>query len=150
METKEINKGKIVTNFVDVDSGEVLGTEVETKSEVIVLDNKEAFFMTYLSILGVVDQLDKVCQKVLMYCNMNSEYDENVIHLTKYNIEKMEKNIGLKYQTIKNCITKLKKKEFLFPLGGGSYLINPKYYWKGSSDGRVKCYKYVLELSTKK
>lgn len=150
MKTKEVNKGKVVTNFVDVESGEILDSSVEVKKEIIVLDNKEEFFMTYLSILGVVDKLDKVSQKVLLYCNMNSSYNENVIHLTKYTIGRMEEEIGLKSQTIKNSISKLKKKEFLFPLGGGAYLINPKYYWKGNNDERIKCYKFVLELSSSK
>ena len=104
------------------------------------------YSITYLSAISLLDDLDKVSIKVLFYCNMYCQWETNMISLTKGILKDMEEKIGLKYQTIRNSIVKLKKLGVFIDLGGATYRINPKYYWKGSSNSRVKTMKYVLEI----
>lgn len=66
--------------------------------------------------------------------------------LTKPILADIEKQNGLKYQTIKNSMSKLTKLGVLIPLGSWTYRINPRYYWRGKSGERLKAMHYVLEF----
>lgn len=107
---------------------------------------QECFFYTYPDALALIDDLDKVSIKVLYYCNINAQWNTNMIALTKPVLLDIEKKIGLKYQTVRNAISKLKKLNILIDLGSATYRINPRYYWKGNSSDRLKTMKYVLEV----
>ena len=39
----------IINNFIDEDTGEIKDVEIETKHHKKIVDNKEAFFWTFLS-----------------------------------------------------------------------------------------------------
>ena len=142
------NGTKIVEKIVYVDkaTGEILDENTEVKTDSYLTKSKEEIYYTYLSAISLIDHLDKVAQKVLFYCNMYCQWETNMISLTKGILKDMEEKIGLKYQTIRNSIVKLKKMGVFIDLGGATYRIYPKYYWKGSYNSRIKTMKYVLEI----
>lgn len=145
----KLKNGNAETNnliVVDSETGEVLDESKEVKRNKYLAKTKEEFYFTYLSAISLIDHLDKVAQKVLFYCNMYCQWETNMISLTKGILKDMEDKIGLKYQTIRNSIVKLKKLGVFIDLGGATYRINPKYYWKGSYDSRIKTMKWVLEI----
>jgi hypothetical protein len=146
MKIRKVHTEVIVNNFIDTDSGEVLDIDMETKHHKIIVDDKESFFWTYLSVLSLIDDLDKVSFKVLFYCVFHCQWNTNMVALTKPVLKDMELKVGIQYQTARNSISKLKKLGILIDLGSATYRINPRYYWKGNSEDRLKTMKYVLEL----
>lgn len=146
MKLKKVKTDVVVNNFIDENTGEVLDTDISIKHHKIVVEDNESFFWTYLGAISLIDDLDKVSIKVLYYCNINAQWNTNMIALTKPVLLDIEKKIGLKYQTVRNAISKLKKLNILIDLGSATYRINPRYYWKGNSSDRLKTMKYVLEV----
>ena len=146
MKLLKVKSEQIHNNFIDSETGEILETHVETKHHKIVVNDRESFYWTYLSIESLLDDLDKVSLKLLFYCNMRCQWNTNMIALTKPILTDIEREVGLEYQTVRNAISKLKKLGVFIELGNATYRINPRYYWKGETTERLKTMKYVLEV----
>lgn len=139
-------KTELVTNNFINEDGELLEVSEEIKKHKIVVGDNKSFSMVYNTIIGLYDGLDKVAIKILTWCGINAQHNTNVVNLTKPMCTLITKEYGLSYNTIKNAISRLAKKKALFPLGSGTYRVNPKYYWKGSVDSRRRTMKYILEV----
>lgn len=146
MRLLKVKSDYIINNYVDTETGEMLQTTMDVKHHKIVVDDRETFAFQYSSIMGVFKELSGRDIKVLTYCSLNSERGTNRISLTKVITEEIATIYDTSYNSVKNSITVLKKKMILMPLGSGTYRINPRYYWKGSSDERKKTMKYILEI----
>lgn len=139
-----IKKETIINNHI-VD-GEFIEQDVETKKHVVVVDSAESMAYITSTLIGVLDEISGVEMKVIAYCAINSEFNTNLVNLTKPACEIMSNKISLKYQTIKNAISSLKKKNILVSLGSGTYRVNPRYSWRGTKTDRKKTMKYILEV----
>ena len=146
MKEVKVKTDVVINNYIDIETGEIIDQDKEIKHHKILVDDKESFFWTYLSILKVLDDLDKVSIKVLYFCNMHSQWNTNKIALTKPILKDIEIMFDIKYQTIRNSISKLKKLGVLIDLGSATYRINPRYYWKGDTQQRTKNMQYILEI----
>ena len=144
---REIKVGTDVTknNFIG-DGGELLDTEMDVKNQKIVIDDKEQFTFMYASIIGVMKDLNGGDIKLLSYCSMRSETNSNRIALVKPIIQEIADTFEISVSSVKNSIVVLKNKDILIPLGSGVYRINPKYYWRGTLNQRLKTMKYILEI----
>jgi hypothetical protein len=149
MKLKTVKSSTVVNNFVDASTGEILDVEIDVKHERILADTREEFFFTYASIIGVIQELDKVSVNILMYCNTNAQWNTNMVALTKPVVEDICKTFDIKYQTVRNAVSKLKKTGIFIHLGNSTYRINPRYYWKGNTNERNNTMKYVLEVECK-
>lgn len=145
MKSKPTYKERIINNFISED-GELLDSSEDIKTHKLVFNSKESFSFMYAFFLGLLDDLDNTTIKVLSWCSINCTYNSNIVNLTKPMCEKITSLYGIQYQTIKNSITKLKKKNILIALGSGTYCINPRYVWRGESKERLKTMKYILEM----
>lgn len=146
MKLRKTGSETMVNSHVDIDTGEVFDVDVLVKEHHIIVDDAPAFAMMYASMLGLLDELDYTCIKVLAWCAINCQYNENIVVLNKYNCSLIEEQYALKYQSIKNSISTLKKRNILISIGQATYRINPRYYWKGSSKNRLAKMKYILTV----
>jgi hypothetical protein len=146
MRKKAVCREKVTNNFFDSSTGEILSTETDVKTHSIIVESPNHFAMMHIPMLAILDQLDKTALKVLMWCALNADYNENTVNLTKPKCVLITKQFKIGYQTIKNSITRLSKKKALIPLGSGTYRVNPKYFWKGQNTVKRKTMKYILEM----
>lgn len=135
-----------VRMIVDSETGEVISENMELKTEKIVTDSPEGFFMVYTSIVGVLSKLTGSEVKLLQYWGNQVRYNENVIWVNASTVREAEVATGIAANTIYKCASVLVKKNMLIRIQTGAYRINPKYYWKGGQAERRKMYKYVLEI----
>jgi len=142
----KISKKNIPVGHFDREHGNAVDVATLYKQIDVVVDDKETFFWTYASFVGVLDGLDMCSVKVLFYCCLKAQWNTNVIILNKYVCEDIKKIAGLKYQTIKNTISKMNKQGILLRKGVSTYQINPRYCWKGDSSVRVKELNCLLSL----
>lgn len=146
MRNKKVYTEKVINNFVNAETGEVLSTDEQIKNHSITVPTKDNFAFMYAAVLGVIKDLSGRDIKVLTYCALHASVETNEMHLNKHVTEKIAESFESSYASIKNSIAALTNKNILISLGGGSYTINPKYYWKGTRVGRNKVLKYVLTL----
>ncbi len=146
MKTIKTRKEKVVNNYIDSKTGELIDQSIERKHHTIVIDDKETFYWTYLAVEALLEDIDKVQFKVLFYCMLNCQWNKNLIILNKTVLQDIEKKVGLKYQTVRNAISKLKKRGVFIELGSATYRINPRYYWRGTSEERLRTMNYILEI----
>lgn len=145
MKVKNIHE-TVKNNYIDFETGEVVETDIDLKIHKVVVNSKETLAFVSSVILGLFDDLDGTELKLITYCAVNAEYNSNTVNLTKPMCQLISDKLQVGYQTIKNTISKLKKKNVLIPLGSGTYRVNPKYAWKGTTDERKKMMKYILEI----
>ena len=142
------SKQTTINNFVDVDTGELKDVDVEVKETSILVESKHDFVLMYVSQLGIIDGLDNSSMKVLHWCVMNSQFNSNLVFLTSPIISEIAIFYGMKEQTVRNIVSKLKKGNILIQVKARSatYRVNPRYYWRGQSTERLKTMKYILEV----
>ncbi len=146
MKTKTVRLDKVVNNFVDPDTGELLELSSNIKRHTIVVDDKETFAFQYASIIGVFKELHGNDIKVLTYCSLHAETNTNRIALTRPICDDITKKLNIPYQSIRNSLAKLVDKDILISLGSATYRISPKYYWRGNSTARLTTMKYILDV----
>jgi hypothetical protein len=137
---------KVVNNYFDNTTGELIDVDIEQKEQSIIVDDEPNFAMIYTKIIGLIDGLDNTSIKVLMWGILNCNYNTNIVSFTKPMCEMIGQEYNLKYGSIKNAISKLATKQVLIAMGSGMYRINPRYAWKGGSSERKKTMKYVLTI----
>ena len=93
-----------------------------------------------------MDNIDKVALKVLFFSIKHAVFNTNKVSLHKAMLTEFQIQSGLTYQTIKNAISRLKKSGALISLGGGTYRVNPKYFWKGDRENRRPTMEYILKV----
>ncbi len=140
-------KTEVITdNLVDINTAELVEQSIITKAHQIIVDDEPAFAMLYMTIIGAIDGLDRLSLKVLIWSMLKCEYNTNTVNLSKPMCALITKEYNLTYGSIKNAISKLKQQGILISLGSGTYRLNPRYSWKGTSADRKKTMKYVLTV----
>lgn len=147
----KVHSQVVVTNSVDHSTGELLDQSVEQKDTVVTANTREDFFLVFSAVMGAVNGLTPVEQDLVTFSCLNCQMNRNLIVFNKQTKEHAAKVIEVKPQTVANAVASLAKKGVLVPLGSGSYLINPNYYWRGSTKVRLKqIYNLKLILEGKK
>lgn len=127
---------------VDPDTGEIL---LETKVDKIIAGNSGEFYQIYADILSVIEKIKPVEAKVFisMFHYANST---NTMGVPKGIKEEIAKKNDIAYSAVANAITGLVKANLLIRISESFYRINPRYFWKSTSQSRKATLKYVLEL----
>lgn len=140
-------KTEVTTNnYIDRESGELLDQSTDVKHTKILVTSEEQFAFVYSDIISAMEGLSTPTKALLTYISLKANINTNEITLVKHKIEELSAEAGIAVSTIKKSITDLVKKSILIKQGSGVYLINPKYYWRGTINNRKKSLKYVLEL----
>jgi hypothetical protein len=110
----------------------------------------ESFYMTFIDyispVYGIRNPTDR---KVLDALNTMAEFNTGVVRLTPRDRQELCDSLGIALQTFTNSIKSLKALS-LITGERGHYEINPKIFWKGTTDARAKLLKEQgLEISIK-
>lgn len=136
----------VVNNYLDSVTGELIETHVDVKTHKIVLDSKDQFAFMYSTLIGSLQGLNGSDVKLLMYCTLNCTYNTNVVALNSHFLKLASQQTGVSLGSLKNSLTVLHRKNILIKLGGATYRVNPKYFWRGESAERVATMRFVLEV----
>lgn len=120
--TRKVNT---LTEFVDVDTGEVISTEKQ-----IVLSREPEFIKLYIDEVVKIYKLPKSNCDVLLVLFRHVNY-ENKIYLNSTLIKELSEELGIKTQSFRNSLSKLSKTDILHRVNTGVYLVNPKIAGRG-------------------
>lgn len=140
------NKTTTTNNFIDRETGELIDTDSVEKGDVLIVDTQEEFTSLYYLIMGAVRGLDKTSILLLLWSAIKAQYNTNVVTFNKPICDIITEDTGLKYQSIKNAVSRMARMRILIPMGSATYRVNPAYAWRGPKDGRKTMMKYILEV----
>jgi len=149
-------KSNLKLGFVErntvIDADGVVVSE-NLKKHNYLANNKEQFFLGYVTILSVFKKISGPSIKVYSYLLMNYNTGTMIgINMAiKQDIKKFIESKAKGVGPIDNCLSELTKEKLLFkqPDITGGYFINPRYAFKGSSRDRNSALKAVIELGCK-
>jgi len=132
------NTQEKIVKRTDPDTGEIT-EEIQSTSKTFNTKVKaEEFFIVFLEsighLIGIKSGVDRAVLDAL--CAV-AEFDTGVVHLTSKMREKICELTELKYQTVANSLSFLRKNKFII-MDKGECKINPEYFWKGSLEERSK------------
>lgn len=124
------------TNEIDQETGKV----TTVRQEFTKVIERDKFIQVYLEDISGLLRIDsKVYLKILVKVWEQAQYNENRIILIKPIKEDIAEAVGCSTKTVNNGITELVKLKLLLRQDKSVYYLNPKLFFKGSHDRRVKC-----------
>lgn len=150
MITDKIKRQRFIGNqyaLVSKETGVVEGDKLIMKSV-----PADRFIRIYLEDIGgllkLTDGEIKVLQCIWQICEFNTGRVV-LVSSVKKDIEEILKANGneIKIRSISNIISSLTKKEILIPVPErtATYLLNPRYFWKGEEIERGNVFRLILE-----
>lgn len=146
MKLKTLNKGTVVNNYIDMETGELKDRDVYVKKQVILVKDREQFAFQYAAVVGALNQLSGTAIKLLIHCSLEAEYNTNKIHLNQITLAPVAEQFGSTLGSMKHAVGELVKAGVLIRLGSAAYRVNPRYYWRGEGPKRQTTLKYMLEI----
>jgi predicted transcriptional regulator len=137
---------KELHHYIDVETGEEVHLDIKKHS--YLSDKKEEFLLLYTSVLAIFNNLDQ--SEIRVYSVLLENADGQIFGIDKPFRNHIAEKTNLNERTVYNTIIKLIEKGLLIKHSIGTYQINPKYAFKGSSRDRNDELKVVLELEYKK
>tara|TARA_R110002020_G_scaffold120231_1_gene274093 strand:- start:11 stop:451 length:441 start_codon:yes stop_codon:yes gene_type:complete len=99
--------------------------------------HKEDFFFVFLSALNAMEPLSRPSDiKVLMHLCTMAEFNTGKVALTAQERKRILKALKVKAQSFTNSLARLKTAGLIIG-GKGEYVVNPQYFWKGTTDERT-------------
>lgn len=137
-----------ITNTIDRETGEVL--DVDIKKHTYLANTKEQFLLAYATLIGVFQNISAA--EVRVYAFLLEHYPGDCKIVINDIIRKdIADRTKLKPGSINNTLNRLISTEhitypLLYRLGRGTYQLNPRYAFKGSTSDRNKSLKAIIEL----
>lgn len=139
--TKKIYTQTDIPEFkvVNTVTGEIISGISTVRCESI-----DEFIMCFLSSIREVAALDGNSIRILLYCWKYSSFNYNLPEANVIVNDKDFKNtirkngLDMSDAVINNCFMKLSKAEILIAKCRGKYILNPKYFFKGTLANRSK------------
>ena len=102
---------------------------------------------TWSNLIGSGKELQVLCTFWRNCQEISNVSPGNMITINKKLMCEIEKQTNLNTQSVRNIIVGLKKKELIISDKDcrGVYYLNPKYFFKGNSNERLKCYTRTIE-----
>jgi hypothetical protein len=108
--------------------------------------SRDKFIMLYLKdIRGILGLSSKAEFKVLLAICEISGYNTNEVILIKPIKEKIATITDLSYGGVSNAISNLRKKDILIRSASSTYVLNPKYFFKGEDRERANVIRLTYE-----
>lgn len=130
------------------EDGEQLSLTIKTRKKV----HKDKFAMMYLEDLsGILDLNTKGEYKVLISLVQRAGYNTNEVRIHKDVKTEISEEIGLKFSSVNRAVVSLTKKGLIIrkifqgKAIRGIYILNPKYFFKGSDIERFNVLQTVIE-----
>lgn len=138
---------------IKLESGEVIDYYEPTMGDAYV---EMGFMQYYLWTLSMLCRLDRCAAELIQFMALNMN-DDNIIDFTKrlkeVFIEQMKDDKGsprYAIRTVDNALGQLKKKNLVRDIARGSFLVNPKYFFKSKPEKRIEMVKLQLSFEEKK
>lgn len=143
------NSPEDVLSLVNETTGE--STPVNIKKHGVMV-GKEAFYLTYAHLINALKQ-DMSLSEIKTFAYLLEHYGAGTLFSINKGIkENICKETGLKnVNTVGNVLLALQKKEVpvLYKKDRGTYILNPRYAFKGSSKNRDKELAAIIQLGCK-
>ncbi len=127
--------------LVDTISGEVLSTtsDIDVQS-IIKSTTTEQFFFIYAQILSILygKNLSTPTPKVFWWILEKFQGITTDFSITKMLKEECIRKIGVCMRTVDAALKELSDEELLIKKGRATFMINPKFVWKGNIRDRQK------------
>lgn len=124
------------TNEINQETGKVTTVRQEFTKVV----ERDKFIQVYLEDISGLLQVDsKVYLKILIEIWKQAQYNENRVILIKPIKQDIADSVKCSIKTVNNGVTELVKLKLLLRQDKSVYYLNPKLFFKGSHDKRVKC-----------
>jgi len=136
--TKIYESTEIVVN----ENGEILESKSRVKRKVTSAEFMQVYLEDHSGLMKISSGNEI---KVLVTLWSLSQFDTNQVILIKPIKEQIAQKIGISYNTLRNIISELSKKNLLVKKDRSMYYLNPKYFFKGYVENRPKVIKMVLE-----
>ncbi|MFR5551780.1 replication/maintenance protein RepL [Clostridium perfringens] len=131
MDTKKI-VDSIVERTIRHDSkGNVTLDETTMQNKIRLVDKEPTYMKLYLDDISLLKQLSKMENLILHEIFKITQYNTNRVILNKFYRDSISESLGIKDQTVRNAISKLRKLDFLIKEGVGVYILNPNYFGIG-------------------
>lgn len=129
-------------------NGEIVHDTIENEVFTKYVNGRETFFMAFASTVKILSRLDKMSFLTMMYYAMESEEGEMRFVANDHYKTKAAALLGIGKNTLSNAIQRLYKQDCIRRVSSGVYLINPKYFWKGTMNKRPDAYENYLRHQT--
>lgn len=133
------------TRFVDNQTGEITH-EVETAVRAV--EKEPNYVKLYLDQIVKLTEITGWTSNVLYELLGDSKYasDGQIIVVNSGYKEMVAEKLGIKKQSVTNAINALKKKDIIYKIKNGVFMLNPQIFGKGEWKD-VKKLRYEVELS---
>jgi hypothetical protein len=132
-------KNETTKEIVNTETGEVF---LQTTSKTFNIKvTSDSFYITFLTVIKELAGLKSIVDVKVLSCLCSiAEYNTGIVFLTAERKQYICDTMNLKYQSVANSLTNLKKSGFITGKGG-TYTINPEYFWKGDLKTREQLLK---------
>jgi hypothetical protein len=137
-----------VNNTIDKKTGEVISTEI--KNHKYLANTKEEFFLIYSTLIGVFQKISAAEIRVYAFLLQHYAVSGKIV-INDIIRQDIVNKTGLTAGSINNAFTDLTSTKnvshpLLHRLGRGTYQLNPRYAFRGSSQDRNNSLKSIIEL----
>jgi hypothetical protein len=148
---RKINTTAVYTHYVDSETGELLeGSHVSVDHVYLTVKTDEQFYMVFASALKALKGLTALDECVLRWSCLKCGLKTNIICFNRIDKENCAAEFEVEVQSVSNSVSRLKKKGVLVGMGCGRYMINPQYFWKGTTNERPNAYDMYMEVVKEK
>jgi hypothetical protein len=140
-----------VVQAVDTQTGEVLDSTIKRDTVEWYVSNED-FYMTYSSVLKILEGTTPLEGLLLQEMCFGSDFNKGTIHISSGLRTKWSEKFKCTKQSVSNALSGLKKKRLIVDLyegSRGSFLINPKYFFRGDAKGRHQAYELMIQIVTR-
>lgn len=121
-------KDETIKKIVDSGTGEII-EETESKRYRRQV-TQDMFYFSFIKTVDFEDILSKTELRLLAQLNKHSQFNTNEVAMTKALRDFICNTMGIKYQSLINAMSSLKKKGII-EINKGVVFINPHFHWKG-------------------
>ena len=133
------------TQYVDESTGQLIVTTTSRTHKIKVTE--ETFFMTYISLLQPLYQLEHLSdiKLIVKFCEL-AEFNTGRVSLSTAKRAEVCKQLDISTSNFSKYIKRLKDKT-LISGDKGEYTINPDIFWKGDKKSRAALLKQGLNVT---
>ena len=135
-----------INSFIDSDTGQILGEEVN-KFQCLV-DTKEQFYLMYSSMVLVLKGSTDV--KMKLFAALLERYSNGQeFSMNRSLKEKIAKETGCQARSLDVAFTELIRKDIIIRIAPYLYVVNPLHVFQGSRDKRNRALKAIIKIAIK-
>lgn len=138
-----VEKKEIIV--INQETGEIIEEKTIFMEKQVVVNESESFLFWYENTKDVVSHMKASDFKFIFYVMFNFGRDQE-FYLNKQVYDDIELTVGLKKRTVLQVIPDLMKLDVIRRINRGFYMINPNYFYMGSSKKRINMYSKYLKI----